>query len=62
MRQEQWYPDEQTHTAPGAGEGELKSFCLVCTQSVEVDAAANGEIALTSYLGATWHSEGRHER
>lgn len=57
MQQEQWYPDEQTHTCPrckGKGERE-ETFCLVCTESVEVCRCTDAEIEtylLTAFLGA----------
>ncbi len=57
MQQEQWFPDEQTHTCPKCkGEGELEeTFCLVCTESALVCNCTDEEIdtyLLTSYLGA----------
>lgn len=57
MQQAQWYPDEQTHTCPRCkGKGELEeSFCLVCSESVEVCRCTDEEIdmyLLTVFLGA----------
>ena len=57
MQQEQWYPDEQVYTCPRCkGNGELEgTFCLVCTENVEVCSCTDEEIdafLLTSYLGA----------